>query len=107
MEIREMTWGLVPSASNQDAGDIDCPAFFRSKRGEAIAGLALTTSQKSKPSGQRLALTDLTTSQLHSLRLAMIRDRTRALLRQDNRAARQIETEAAEVVREVFFRGMQ
>jgi hypothetical protein len=102
-----MTWGHVPSASNQDAGDTGCPAFFRSKRSEAIAGVALTTSQKSKPSGQGLALTDLTTNQLHSLRLAMIRDRTRALLRQDNRAARQIETEAAEVVKAVFSRGMQ
>ena len=101
-----MTWANVPSASNQDAGDIDCPAFFRSKRSEAIAGLALTTSRKLKPYGQRLALTDLTTSQLHNLRLAMIRDRTRALLRQDNRAARQIETEAAEVVKAVFSRGV-
>jgi hypothetical protein len=99
-----MTWGHVPSASRQDAGDIDCPAFFRSKRGAAIAGRVSITSQKSKPSGQGLALTDLTTSQLHSLRLAMIRDRTRALLRQDNRAARQIETEAAEVIRAVFSR---
>jgi hypothetical protein len=35
----------------------------------------------------------------------MIRDRTRALLRQDNRAARQIETEAAEVIKAVFSRG--
>ncbi len=102
-----MTWANAPSANNQDAGDTDCPAFFRSKRGEAIAGLALTTSPKSKPYGQGLALTDLTTSQLHSLRLAMIRDRTRALLRQDNRAARQIETEAAEVIKAVFSRGMQ
>ena len=100
-----MTWGHVPSASSPDAWDTDCPAFFQSKRGEATDGLASITSQKSKPSGQRLALTDLTTNQLHSLRLAMIRDRTRALLRQDNRAARQIETEAAEVIRAVFSRG--
>jgi hypothetical protein len=100
-----MTWLYAASVANQPAWDIGSPAFFHSKRSEDTDGLASITSQKSKPSGQGLALTDLTTSQLHSLRLAMIRDRTRALLRQDNRAARQIETEAAEVIRAVFSRG--